>query len=138
MSIASRFEPFDRDNVFYDRETWEAMLHDELKANSGVADSLALVLYRIIRELDQGKKGRATNTLKLGVEWLYEYSEARSVSFKAYLYYLEGMLLSPFSVEAILKPAIEEAEESHQAIDHPKAEDTKTKRPKLKHKARPK
>ena len=48
--------------------------------------------------------------LKLGIEWLYPFTDAYRMSFKAYLYYLEGMLLSPCSVEAILQDAIETAE----------------------------
>ncbi len=65
-----------------------------------------------------GKKGRkrVINTVKPGVEWVYPYTDAHKVSFKAFLYYLEGMLLSPGSVEEILKQAIAQAEE-HAAGD---------------------
>src|SRR5260370_28701765 len=95
MSIASRFEPFDRDKVFYDRETWEAMFEEALKSNPDAADPLAWLLYRVIRELDEGKKGRkrVINTLKLGVEWVYGFTSAHKLSFQAFLYHIEGLLV---------------------------------------------
>ncbi len=85
MSVASRFEPFDRDKVFYDRETWEAMFEEALKNNPDAADPLAWLLYGVIRNLDEGKKGRkrVINTLKLGVEWVYGFTSTHKLSFQA-------------------------------------------------------
>jgi hypothetical protein len=113
--IAESFEPFCRKKVFYDLETWQVMFEDSVKGNPRVADQMSWLLYRVIREMAKGKRGRkrVVNTMKLGVEWLYSYTEARNASFTAFLYHLEGMLLSPFSVEEILKPAIKEAKRHH-------------------------
>jgi len=57
--------PHRRDKVFYDRETWEAMFQESLTADPSVADSLAWLLFRVIKELNQRKRGRVINTLKL-------------------------------------------------------------------------
>ena len=116
MSIASQFEPFDRDKVFYDRETWEAMFEESLRQSPGAADSLAWLLYRVIRELDQGKKGRVVNTLKLGVEWIYLFTRAHQVSFQCYLYHLEGLLVPPDMPEELMKGVIERGEEQAREI----------------------
>jgi len=116
MSTASQFEPFDRDKVFYDRETWEAMFQESLTADPSVADSLAWLLYRIIRELDQRKRGRVVNTLKLGVEWVYPFTRAHKLSFHGYLYYLEGLLVPGDFPEELMKGVIERGEEQHLEI----------------------
>jgi hypothetical protein len=109
--IAESFDPFSRKKVFYDLETRQVMFEESVKDNPRVAEQLSRLLYRVIREMPKGKKGRerVANTMKLGVEYLYSYTEARNASFTAFLYYLEGMLLSPFCVEDILKPAIKQA-----------------------------
>jgi hypothetical protein len=116
MSITSQFEPFDRDKVFYDRETWEAMFEDSLRASPTAADSLAWLLYRVIRELDQGKKGRVVNTLKLGVEWIYLFTRAHDLSFQGYLYYLEGLLVPGDMPEELMKGVIERGDEQAREI----------------------
>ena len=68
MNIASSFEPFDRRKVFYDQETWQAMFEEAVKDNPHLADQLAWLLYRVVREMAEGKKGRkrVVNTMKLG------------------------------------------------------------------------
>jgi hypothetical protein len=112
MSVASTFEPFDRENVFYDLETWEGMFEPVVQDNPSAADSLALLLYKIIRVLSASDGGTETviNTLKLGVEWIYPFSAAHKVSFKLYLYYLECVLTPQDFPEELLKGAIERAE----------------------------
>ena len=116
MSIASQFEPFDRDKVFYDRETWEAMFQESLQQNPCVADSLAWLLYRVIRELDQRKRGRVVNTLKLGVEWIYPFTRAHKLSFQGYLYYLEGLLVPGDFPEELMNGVIERGEKEAREI----------------------
>lgn len=129
MSIASTFEPFDRENVFYDLETWASMFESIVKDNPSAADSLALLLYKIIRILSVGEGGIETetviNTLKLGVEWIYPFSAAHKKSFKLYLYYLECVLTPQDFPEDLLQGAIERAEAKVSEIevadkaDHP-------------------
>jgi len=116
MSIASQFEPFDRDKVFYDRETWEAMFEESLRQSPGAADSVAWLLYRVIRELDEGKKVRVVNTLKLGVEWIYQFTQAHKLSFQGYLYYLEGLLVPGEMPEELMRDVIERGEEEAREI----------------------
>jgi hypothetical protein len=114
MSIASTFEPFDRENVFYDLETWAAMFETVVKDNPSAADSLALLIYKIIRVLSVGEGGieseTVINTLKLGVEWIYPFSTAHKMSFKLYIYYLECVLTPQDFPEELLRGAIERAE----------------------------
>src|SRR5215831_9955095 len=116
MSTASQFEPFDKDRVFYDRETWEAMFHESLSADPSIADSLAWLLYRVIRELDQRNRGRVINTLKLGVEWIYPFTRAHKLSFQGYLYYLEGLLVPGEMPEELMKGVIERGEQQAREI----------------------
>ena len=87
------------------------MFQESLSANPCVADSLAWLLYRVIRELDQRNKGRVINTLKLGVEWVYPFTQAHKLSFQGYLYYLEGLLVPGDFPEELMKSVIERGEE---------------------------
>src|SRR5215469_13183378 len=105
MAIAPTFEPFNRENVFYDLETWEGMLRDAVKDNPRLAEDLARLLYRVVRELATGEEGRerVVNTMKLGVEWLYAHTEAHKLSFIAFLYNLEGRLALQDAPEEIMK-----------------------------------
>ena len=111
MIIASAFEPFDRDNVFYDLETWDAIFSDTIKNNPHAAYSLARLLYKIIKNIGEGKKGvdRTVNTLKLGVEWIYPYTDAHKTSFQAFLFDLEGLMLSGDVPVELMKGAIDRA-----------------------------
>jgi hypothetical protein len=56
-------------------------------------DRLAWLVRSVIREMAEGKKGRkrVVNTMKLGVEWLYQHADARKLSFQALLFHLEGL-----------------------------------------------
>jgi len=134
MSTASQFEPFDKDRVFYDRETWEAMFHESLSADPSVADSLAWLLYRVIRELDQRNRGRVINTLKLGVEWIYPFTRAHKLSFQSYLYYPEGLLVPGDFPEELMKGVIERGEEQHRQITE--AEHADRRRAKQAHRSK--
>jgi hypothetical protein len=127
MSIASSFEPFDREKVFYDLETWQSMFEDAVKDNPRLADALAWLLYRVIRELAEGKKGRkrVVNTMKLGIEWLYWFTDAGRLSFRAFLYYLEGVLVPSDMPEEVMKGVIDRGEATATRIS---AEDVKAKR----------
>ena len=138
MSMAAQFEPFDREKVFYDRETWEAMFQESLRADACVADSLAWLLYRVIRELDQRKKGRVINTLKLGVEWIYPFTRAHRMSFQGYLYYLEGLLVPGDFPEELMKGVIERGEEQHREIAEAELRDKRRVKRERKTKSRSK
>ena len=87
------------------------MFQESLSLNPCVADSLAWLLYRVIRELDQRKKGRVINTLKLGVEWVYPFTQAHKLSFQGYLYYLEGLLVPGDFPEELMKGVVERGDE---------------------------
>src|SRR5215831_12809090 len=138
MSTASQFEPFDKDRVFYDRETWEAMFHESLRADPSVADSLAWLLYRVIRELDERNRGRVINTLKLGIEWIYPFTRAHKLSFQGYLYYLEGLLVPGDFPEELMKGVIERGEEQHREIAEAELRDERRGKRERKTKSRPK
>ena len=118
MSLASSFEPYDRDDGLYDREEWEALFERAVKADPNTADSLGMLFSDLLETISKGRKGivRVTNTLKYGIEWAYQYTPVPRIAFKTYLYYLEGMLLPPGDVERILQDAIDKAEEHYREM----------------------
>ncbi|HYL98811.1 MAG TPA: hypothetical protein VEZ90_07630 [Blastocatellia bacterium] len=113
MSITSSFYPYDKDNTFYDLETWQAMLGPLLEKNPEAADSLALAFYKVIRVMSEGPAGivRALNTLKLAMEWIFPYTTTHNLSFKYFLYYVECMLTPRDYPESLLGGAIDRGEE---------------------------
>ena len=113
MTIASKFEEFDRNNVVYDVETFEVMFQDGLKYNPHAAESLAFLMFKMVTEITSGPEGlqRVINTLKLGVQWVYPYTQAHKMSFRAYLYHLGGLLLVPDYPETVAQRAIDRAEQ---------------------------
>jgi hypothetical protein len=64
------------------------MFQESLSADPSVADSLAWLLYRVIRDLNQRRRGRVINTLKLGVEWIYPFTRAHKLSFPPRLFFM--------------------------------------------------
>ncbi|MGH9760937.1 MAG: hypothetical protein ACREDR_35025 [Blastocatellia bacterium] len=113
MSITSNFYPYDKDNVFYDLETWESMLGPLLDKNPEGADSLALTLYKIVRVMSEGPAGieRTLNTLKLAMEWIFPYTTIHSLSFKYFRYYAECVLTPGDCPVSFLGGANERGEE---------------------------
>jgi hypothetical protein len=113
MSTASGFEEFDRNNVVYDVETFEVMFQDGLKYNPHTAESLAFLMFKLVTEITSGAEGleKAINTLKLGVQWVYPYTQAHKMSFRAYLYHLGGLLLVQDYPERVAQRAIDRAEQ---------------------------
>jgi len=111
MTIASTFEPFDREKVFCNMATWEMMFGERLNDNPDLADSMAWLFFELIRELEKGKKGhrRVINTLKLGVEFVYAYTEICRLSYQAYLSEMEGRLAPEDVLRQILNGVIERA-----------------------------
>jgi hypothetical protein len=75
-----------------------------------------LLVY--FRELAQGKegKGRLVNTIKLGVKWLYQYTELHSLSFNAYLWELEGILSPHDGPDHGLSEMAQQAEKKWQRV----------------------
>jgi hypothetical protein len=108
MSVTSRFEPFDRESVFYDSETWEALFGEALKDKPDLADRIARLLFRVVRELEDTKSGRqrVTNTLKLGLECIYMFTDSHRLSFQGFLYHLEGLLVPGDTPEDMMKALI--------------------------------
>jgi hypothetical protein len=97
--------------TFYDADNWQANFEEVLKGNPDLAHELAWLLHRIARELTEGKKGRkrVVNTMKLGVEWLYQFTDARKLSFQVFLLALEGRLTPSDKLEELLKGVIQRA-----------------------------
>jgi len=130
MSIASKFEEFDRNNVVYDVETFEVMFQDGLKYNPHAAESLAFLMFKMVTEITSGTEGleRVINTLKLGVQWVYPYTQAHKMSFRAYLYHLGGMLLVPDYPETVAQRAIDRAEQHlKDAVDDEQSSDANSR-----------
>jgi hypothetical protein len=129
MSIAPTFEPFDRERTFYDLDTLQSMLGEAVKDNPHLADQLAWLFYRVLREMAEGREGgeRVVNTMKLGVEWLYRYTDTHKLSFQAFLYHLEGLTVPSDTPGEVMMGVIETAEAK---ATRAYAEDTKAKRAK--------
>jgi hypothetical protein len=68
--------------------------------------------------------------MKLGVEWLYQFTKARDASFKAFLYHLEGMLVPSDMPEEVMKGVIERAEAKATRIYGEDANVDRAKKPK--------
>jgi hypothetical protein len=114
------------------------MFEEAVNGNPELADHLAWLLYRVVREMAEGKKGRerVVNTMKLGVEWVYGFTEARNVSFKAFLYHPEGVVVPSDMPEEVLKGVIERAEQKHKDIDGDKPDSTQPNKAKLRRKGK--
>lgn len=63
--------------------------------------------------------------MKLGVEWLYQYTDACKLSFNAFLHRLEGLMVPSDMPQEVMRGVIERAEATAIRID---AEDTNAKR----------
>ena len=120
MISVSEFEPFDRNNVLFDEDTWEYLFEETVRDRPEVARALGLLLYDLLDAILSGqeKTHAAANTLKLGIEWLYRHTGVSNAAFVAFVYYLAGALPDPASLDRIL------------------AESTSTCRPKRKRPAR--
>ncbi|HEY6330819.1 MAG TPA: hypothetical protein VI756_15920 [Blastocatellia bacterium] len=112
MTVASRFWSFDRENVFYDTEAWRAILDPILSCNPEAVESTAWLFYEIIAQLEGGENGsvRVINTLKLGLECIYQYTDLYHLSFQAYLYSLEGLIAPRDRPDQIIFGLVDEAE----------------------------
>ena len=112
MSAASKFYPFDRTNVFYNLQDWQAMLGEIVESNAQWADSIAQVLYKTISTLQEPDRVQETiDTLKLGLEWIFPYTSTHRMLFTLFLLEAEGVLKESESLERMLSAAIERANE---------------------------
>ena len=104
MISVSEFEPFDRNNVLFADDTWEALFHDTLKAHPEAARPLGLVFYDLLNAITDGDQSTQTviNTLKSGIEWLYRHSPVSNAAFVAFVYYLAGALPDADSLDRLL------------------------------------
>ncbi|MGH9829301.1 MAG: hypothetical protein ACREDR_39280 [Blastocatellia bacterium] len=118
MSVTSRFEPYDRDNVFHDSEEWDHFLDCIVNGNRASADSLGLVLYKLLRVMSEGPEGieRTRNTLKLGMERLFPLTTTHNSSFTLFLYEMECVLTGNDSPRNLIGGAIERAESAAREI----------------------
>jgi len=118
MSVTSRFEPYDRANVFHDIEEWDHFLGAIVQGNRDAADSLSLILYKILRVMSEGPAGveRTLNTLKLGMERIFPFTTTHGSSFTLFLYEMECLLTIEDSPINLITAAIERAEATAKEI----------------------
>jgi len=77
---------------------------------TGGADSLAQVFYEIISTLQTADRIQETvDTVKLGLEWIFPYTSAHTMSFTLFLFEAEGVLKESDSLETLLSAALERA-----------------------------
>jgi len=110
MSAASKFYPFDRTNVFYNLQDWESMLGRIVESNPEAADSISQVLFEIVSTLqERGRFLETIDTVKLGLEWIFPYTSAYSLSFSLFLFEADGALGESEGLETLLTAALDRA-----------------------------
>ncbi|HEY6331144.1 MAG TPA: hypothetical protein VI756_17585, partial [Blastocatellia bacterium] len=112
MSMAASFYPFDRDNVVYAPENWLELLGDFAERNPERAGAMALLFSEIIRAVRGGPAGieRGVNTLKTGLERLFPLTHEGELSFRLFLYQLEGVVNGDDWPPQLIGGAVERAE----------------------------
>ena len=118
MSVTSTFEPYDRNNVFHDPEEWDHFLESVVNGNRDSADSLGLVLYKLLRVMSERPDGvqRTLNTLKLGMERLFSLTSTHNLSFTLFLYEMECLLTPDDWPRNLIGPVLDRAESSTREI----------------------
>jgi len=110
MSAASKFYPFDRTNVFYNLQDWEAMLGKIVELNPEAADSISQVMFEIIATAQaRGRVQETIDTVKLGLEWIFPYTRTHQLAFTLFLFDAEDGLRESGGLEALLAAALEKA-----------------------------
>src|SRR5262245_32698080 len=97
MSIAEKFNGFDRKKLLWPRDVWPDVFGDVVKDDPEFADGLAHLMFNLLEPVIKGRSRgpgvrargseieKLCNTLKDGIEWVYPYTGAHRAAFKAYL-----------------------------------------------------
>lgn len=95
--MASEYSGFDWENLLMPHEVWPSYFEDIFENSSEAAECILRVLFEILDAIQAGPEGvaRAVNSLKDGIEYAYQYTEAHKLALKLYLLSMEGNL-SPF------------------------------------------
>jgi hypothetical protein len=112
MTLASEFGKYDRTNTLWDRETWDALFGDAVRASQEIADSVALLLKDIVVSTSAGESEteKLRNTAREGIEWVWPYTQEYELCFKAFLYSIEGITVGGDDPRILLKEAIARAD----------------------------
>ncbi|MGH9762528.1 MAG: hypothetical protein ACREDR_44435 [Blastocatellia bacterium] len=112
MSIATEYSGFDWDNLLMDHGTWPSYFEEVFENFSDAAENMARVLYEILDAIQNGPEGiaKTINTLKDGIEYAYQFTEAHKLGLKLYLFYLDGKLEISDQPERVLSRAVERGE----------------------------
>jgi len=111
MSIAAKFNRFDRKKLLWPHEVWPDVFGDAVKDNPEFADALAHLMFNLLEPMVKrpGDIEKVCNTLKECIEWVYPYTRAHKAAFKAYLMKLERMMEVEDNPEDLMNQAIARA-----------------------------
>jgi len=111
MSIAAKFNGFDRKKLLWPHEVCPDVFGDVVKDNPDFAEALAHLMFNLLEPIVKrpGEIEKLCNTLKDGIEWVYPYTGAHRAAFKAYLMKLERMMAVEDNPEDLMKQAMERA-----------------------------
>ncbi|MGH9826493.1 MAG: hypothetical protein ACREDR_24965 [Blastocatellia bacterium] len=118
MPLAAEFQGYDKTNTLWGRETWDALFGDAARSSRYIADSVALLLKDVLLSTIGGRKNieKLRNTAQDGLEWVWPDTQEHELSFKAFLYSIEGIMIGGDEPIDLLKRAIEVAD-AHLAGD---------------------
>lgn len=108
MPLADQFHNYDKANTLWGRETWEALFGDAALSSQALADSVALLLKDILLATSGGRRSieQLRNTAKEGIEWVWPFTKEHELSFTAFLYSIEGLIVGGHEPCDLLKQAI--------------------------------
>ncbi|HKV39084.1 MAG TPA: hypothetical protein VJX67_07720 [Blastocatellia bacterium] len=124
MPLAEEFQNYDKADTLWDRETWEALFGEAARASQSTAGSVALLLKDILFATAGGRKNieKLRNTAKDGIEWVWPFTQEHELSFKAFLYSIEGIIIGREPID-MLERAIAEADAHLAGEDSPEGKD---------------
>ena len=82
------------ENLLADDETWRAILEPALCQDSAAVETLARLLFRLKKAIEDGPDGAncAVKALSDGIEFIYPYTKAHQAALRLYILSLEGNL----------------------------------------------
>ncbi|MGH9763828.1 MAG: hypothetical protein ACREAC_23600 [Blastocatellia bacterium] len=109
MSIASEYSGFDWENLLMPHETWPSYFEEVFEQSPDAAEDVVRLLYEILDAIQSGPEGvaKTINSLKDGIEYAYQFTEAHKLGLKLYLLYMDGKLEPCDEPEHMLSRAVE-------------------------------
>ncbi len=100
------------ENLLADHKTWRAILEPALCQDPAAVKSLARLLFRLKKAIEDGPDGAkcAIKALSDGIEFIYPYTKTHQAALGLYLLSLEGNLQPQDEPLNLINAAIERAQ----------------------------